>query len=731
MNSSRCLFTLAAALVVLTAGAFGQADFWTPTAGPYGGNLRSVAVAPSGTIWAGSQFGGIYSSTNSGATWFERKLLDINVNYAEVRSLAIATGGTLLAGTVDVPWGSGAGIFRTTDDGATWASVNTGLAVSHREVPALALAPSGDAYAGTSRGGVYRSTNLGAGWTRVWTGVPDSSVRSLAITTGGVVFAGTQRSGLYRSTNSGTSWSAVGGGITGADITALALTTTGVYAGTSSGVFRSTDNGGTWTPLNGGLTNTNVVALYAGASGLLLAGTDGGGIFRSTNGGASWTDVGAGLGPFRSVWTFANTGTGQIYAAAWGGGLHRSTDNGATWSQAPLTNTWIYSIAATSSGPVFAGGYDASGVYRTTNNGVSWQSLNTGLSGLGVTALAVDDSGAILLGTGNYAETGGGVYRSTNSGASWTSISVGLPTSMVHAFAVTATGQYFAGTLGSGIYRSTNRGANWSAVNGSLGSPVIRSLLATPGNLFAATGTAGVYRSTDNGGNWTAVNGGVSNLRTWALASNAPGTIYLGTGVYGDSGHVYRSTNNGSSWTRIFVQAPPHPVWALTINPSGHLYVGTYGNGLFRSTNNGISFEALPGGIFNNNNHSRWIRGLAVTPSGFVFAATEGNGVFRSALSTPVRDDEAALPQKIALEQNFPNPFNPSTTIRFQLPESRDVLLQVIDLLGREVATLANGRMVAGSYSVRWDAGGLASGVYLYRLQAGAFVATRKLMLVR
>jgi len=105
--------------------------------------------------------------------------------------------------------------------------------------------------------------------------------------------------------------------------------------------------------------------------------------------------------------------------------------------------------------------------------------------------------------------------------------------------------------------------------------------------------------------------------------------------------------------------------------------------------------------------------------------------VFRSALTTPVRDDGAALPQSIALEQNFPNPFNPSTTIGFQLPEAQDVLLQVFDMLGREVATLANGRMAAGSYSVRWDATGLASGMYVYRLQAGGFTATKKLMLVR
>ena len=84
-----------------------------------------------------------------------------------------------------------------------------------------------------------------------------------------------------------------------------------------------------------------------------------------------------------------------------------------------------------------------------------------------------------------------------------------------------------------------------------------------------------------------------------------------------------------------------------------------------------------------------------------------------------------------ALGQNYPNPFNPNTTIEYSIPQQSFVVLKIFDGLGREVVTLGNVKKDAGKYSVRFDASGLPSGVYLYRLQTGSFTQTRKLMLVK
>jgi len=88
-------------------------------------------------------------------------------------------------------------------------------------------------------------------------------------------------------------------------------------------------------------------------------------------------------------------------------------------------------------------------------------------------------------------------------------------------------------------------------------------------------------------------------------------------------------------------------------------------------------------------------------------------------------------PKTFLLEQNYPNPFNPSTTIRYQLPVASEVKLEVYDVLGKKVATLVSERQAAGYYQYVWNANGLTSGVYFYRLQAGGFVETKKMMLVK
>jgi hypothetical protein len=108
-------------------------------------------------------------------------------------------------------------------------------------------------------------------------------------------------------------------------------------------------------------------------------------------------------------------------------------------------------------------------------------------------------------------------------------------------------------------------------------------------------------------------------------------------------------------------------------------------------------------------------------------------GAEESPLQSPVGvvQEQQEIPKSFALAQNYPNPFNPTTTIEYQIPNQSYVTLKVFDLLGREAATLVNEKKDAGYYAVRFVANDLASGVYLYRIQAGSYVQTRKLILVR
>ena len=93
--------------------------------------------------------------------------------------------------------------------------------------------------------------------------------------------------------------------------------------------------------------------------------------------------------------------------------------------------------------------------------------------------------------------------------------------------------------------------------------------------------------------------------------------------------------------------------------------------------------------------------------------------------------ESKTLPKSFALDQNYPNPFNPATTLRFSLPKTANVKLVVYDLQGRQVAVLVDGQRPAGVHEVVWEAAGLASGLYFYRIQAGDYIATKKMMLIK
>lgn len=119
--------------------------------------------------------------------------------------------------------------------------------------------------------------------------------------------------------------------------------------------------------------------------------------------------------------------------------------------------------------------------------------------------------------------------------------------------------------------------------------------------------------------------------------------------------------------------------------------------------------------------------------NGYLYYAAFNSGIFRYELGGSSTNSELSseVVEDFRLDQNYPNPFNPSTNINFNLPESGLVTLKVYNLLGQEIAELVNDRMVSGSHSINFDASGLSSGVYIYRLQAGNQVQTKKMMLIK
>jgi hypothetical protein len=372
----------------------------------------------------------------------------------------------------------------------------------------------------------------------------------------------------------------------------------------------------------------------------------------------------------------------------------------------------VYRIAASPAGGGAGSnllvGMSENGIYLSTNNGSNWSPANAGLTNVNIRSLFVS-------GTRVFAGTLNGVFVSTDNGASWSSS--GLSNIFVFAFAVSGS-NLFAGTS-NGMFLSTNNGATWTEINTGLTNPAVTSLAVSPSGATIFAGTfGGVFVSTNNGASWTQT-----------ALKNAPTALSIsGSSLFaGTLSGVYRTTNNGAIWTDVNYGMTNTSVYDLLVVGT-KIFAGTFGGGIFLSANNGASWMSVNAGLTNINVYAFGVSGTTL------FAATEGGGVWKRALSelvTSVEDRVSDLPTHIRLDQNYPNPFNPQTAISYQLIANSYLTLRVFDALGRHVATLVDGETESGKHTVLWNASGVPSGVYYYRLQAGNCSETRKLVLLR
>jgi photosystem II stability/assembly factor-like uncharacterized protein len=457
----------------------------------------------------------------------------------------------------------------------------------------------------------------------------------------------------------------------------------------------------------------------------------------------------------------------DIFAGTDGSGVFKSTDNGTTWNNSGLADTSILSLESRSDGEyIFAGTY-GSGVCRSMNRGLTWSAANIGLSNLIVRSISLISNGAqglyLFAGTaeglfisydfginwsyidfvGNHSvkditSTSNGtniflaveassILRSTDHGTTWTDISNNLPTRMFSSLAVyndEGTTNLFVGAPFFGVFRTTDYGANWVLVNNGLTNLYVNDLTFYPetsGNLFAGTDGSGVFMSTDNGTNWSPVNDGLGSMSVKSLTVCPDGTggMYLFAGTINNG-------NGGGIWRRALSQMilVTTTLTAQALAGSQALEVASI-NGF----NIGDNIKINPGGP---NEETNTITGfgsmLLQNPLQFDHSIGE---IVLNLTPTSVEENNSSVPLDYFLFNNYPNPFNPVTSIQYAISSRQFVSLKVYDVLGNEIETLVNEEKPAGTYKITWHAEQLPSGVYFYQLKAGRFVATNKMMILK
>ncbi len=237
-------------------------------------------------------------------------------------------------------------------------------------------------------------------------------------------------------------------------------------------------------------------------------------------------------------------------------------------------------------------------------------------------------------------------------------------------------------------------------------------------------------KQTDDGGfiiaGHTESFGHINNYTdAWLIKTDSNGdtlwTKTWGTEMHDGAMSVVQTSDGGFVWTGYkYISTFVQDLWVLKTDEDGNmLWSKTYGgtfNNIGRSINKNIDGSLIITGDYYSevtNTRDLWL--LNVDPN----------------VSDVEKEEQALIPETIILKQNYPNPFNPTTTIEFGIPENGFVTLVVYNLLGEQVGLLVNENLSAGNYKVDWDAGDLPSGIYIYKLIAGGFSQSNKMIFMK
>lgn len=397
----------------------------------------------------------------------------------------------------------------------------------------------------------------------------------------------------------------------------------------------------------------------------------------------------------------------------------------AQWYAIPqMQNAAVTSFLVTSDSTVFVGGYFHS-LYRSTDGGETW--VNTAGQIPVDTILSLTSAGRYI-----FAGTNDGVCRSSDNGDTWETANTGFEWGggAINQFASVDTVLYAANQ--SGVYRSTDFGTSWIPANNGLATGQSHSMVYTMPAYGIVSTPSGLYATLYLLGGAYVMHPGDT---TWKFAGlgghwfDAGAMIVFDTAIFvGAWDGVFMYSGKDTTWLARSNGLPEYLEYCLFASAGNLLFMSGISVGFYVTSDFGLAWIPVSGTVFGG----AAINAIAANKK-YLFAGTQG-GVWRIPLAdiaTSVNNHPSQLPAQYALYQNFPNPFNPSTVIRYQMPVNSRATLKVYDVLGREIATLVDGEQSAGTHSVTFNAAGISSGTYFYRFQAGTYSETKKFSVLK
>ncbi|MGE5353155.1 MAG: YCF48-related protein [Acidobacteriota bacterium] len=650
------------------------------------------------------------------------------------------------------------------DMGASWHYTPSQPFKAGEDIKSIFFRDELNGWAGGDKGVIYKTTDGGASWQE------KTDTLAYKASVNDIYFAGSDTGYICGSYNTAKAAKTTDGGESWKEVTLPAITDAefrtmiwenslkGILVGTSKGFLSTTDGGSSWSirPVNNSiLTKFGMYSITKSEPGKYFMCGSSGRIMKSTDGGMSFNlDPALGSGTFYSI-VFLNSSEG--FVAGYNGALYKTTDGGNNWTQTePFTGDQFCSILPIGGGNIALAGYNGT-FFTSSDKGNTWKTNS--ISSRDFYSAVVKDSLNIIVAGGSSLE--GEIDVTHDGGTSWQKMP---PFTSGYLRSVLAIGDnlYACGRNG-GFYYSANNGSSWE--NRSSGSTNYKLFFIDENDGYMVSSTGVISKTQDKGTTWTQQVKFTGEIKDIKMVSPSRGfAVGAGDKIY--------ETNDGVSWSHGQLASPNVNLNAIYLLDAMNGYACGQNGAILRTKDGFKTLElltdtlALKGIQVNDilalNDSTVW----AVADKGFILRSHSANemavvdtGYLGENLTSisklkgssmvlcssngavyKLTDDatvgvrpELKIAGSFDLKQNYPNPFNPETVINFNLASAGYVRLKVFDVLGKEVAVLLDGFKAEGNHSVRFNVldYNLVSGIYFYRLEAGKFAQTRKMLLIK
>jgi photosystem II stability/assembly factor-like uncharacterized protein len=498
-------------------------------------------------------------------------------------------------------------------------------------------------------------------------------------------------------------------------------------------ILRTTDSGISWYKQESGTYNdlykisfdNNGNGLIVGELGIIL---------KTSDGGETWVREESGTSANLNAISFNDSiaiAVGEYGTVVRKGDIDTSKVETSWTSQFNNSSIFFRNIFSTNSENSFC--ISDSMIFRSSDSGISWELVHT-TEHIRYFQLSIFDISFSDTKNGSAIGGGGLIVNTTDGGESWFTREFTGDFDFMHwriargIFKIDSLHQVIVGDIGTIIYTS-NGGNTWERPNSTTNDDLNDVFFVNSSTGFIA-GKFGTILKTNTGGlTWSYLARETTNSLSGIFFTDS-----LNGYVVGGSGTLLMTTNGGESWKSVETETSNDLNKVCFRDKNIGFIVGDLGT-ILSTANGGESWRREYSGT------SYDLYGISVMDSVVLAVGFNGNILrkiipFETIIDTTIIDTTTidttlTIPTDYQLKQNYPNPFNPTTTIEYSIPKQSKVTVKVFDLLGREIATLVDEEKTAGNYMIDFNGSNLSSGIYFYRLDAGGFSETRKLILIR